>query len=200
MVRARISQLLLIASALAIAAGCTKPTTPNLPPPVPSSPAGDNTTIPVVPPPVTSDSGTRIEPVATPPTVAQPANVSPYDAMPLDEVNRAAVLKPVFFLYDSDQLDDAARQVLTENSQTLKKYARWVITVEGHCDERGSAEYNLALGDRRAQAARNYLVSLGVPTEQLRTVSYGKEFPFDPGHDESAWKTNRRAQFMVTAK
>jgi len=101
---------------------------------------------------------------------------------------------------DSDQLDDAARQTLAEDSQVLRKYASWVVTVEGHCDERGSAEYNLALGDRRAQAARNYLVSLGVAAERLRTVSYGNEFPFDPGHSEAAWAKNRRAQFMVTAK
>ena len=66
----------------------------------------------------------------------------------------------------------------------MKKYATWVVTIEGHSDERGTAEYNLALGERRALAARNYLVSLGIPADRLRTVSYGKEFPFDPGHDE----------------
>ena len=67
-------------------------------------------------------------------------------------------------------------------------------------DERGTAEYNLALGERRALAARNYLVSLGIPADRLRTVSYGKEFPFDPGHDEAAWSKNRRAHFVVTSK
>ena len=82
----------------------------------------------------------------------------------------------------------------------LKTYSTWVIAIEGHCDERGTAEYNLALGDRRALAARNYLLSLGVPAARIKTVSYGKEFPFDPGHAEASWKKNRRAQFMVTAK
>jgi peptidoglycan-associated lipoprotein len=82
----------------------------------------------------------------------------------------------------------------------LKKYGTWVITIEGHTDERGSAEYNLALGERRALAAKNYLISLGIGGDRLRTVSYGKEFPFDPGHDESAWAKNRRAQFMLTSK
>ena len=109
-------------------------------------------------------------------------------------------LKPVFFAYDSDELDDAARQILTANAEVLKTYPTWVVTIEGHCDERGTAEYNLALGDRRALAAKNYLVSLGIPADRLRTVSYGKEFPFDPGHDEAAWAKNRRAHFMLTVK
>jgi peptidoglycan-associated lipoprotein len=75
-----------------------------------------------------------------------------------------------------------------------------VLTIEGHCDERGTAEYNLALGERRAVAVKTYLVSLGIPQDRLRTVSYGKEFPFDPGHDEAAWSNNRRAHFVITAK
>ena len=82
----------------------------------------------------------------------------------------------------------------------MKKYATWVITIEGHADERGTAEYNLALGERRAVAARTYLVSLGIPSDRLRTVSYGKEFPFDPNHTETAWSKNRRAQFVVTSR
>ncbi len=76
----------------------------------------------------------------------------------------------------------------------------WEITIEGHCDERGTAEYNLALGERRALASRDYLVTLGIPGDRLRTVSYGKEFPFDPGRDEEAWQRNRRAHFVITAR
>jgi peptidoglycan-associated lipoprotein len=90
--------------------------------------------------------------------------------------------------------------VLQANAAILKKYPTWIITIEGHCDERGTAEYNLALGEKRALAAKTYLVSLGVPADRLRTVSYGKEFPVDPGHDESAWSKNRRAHFVVTSK
>ncbi len=82
----------------------------------------------------------------------------------------------------------------------MKKYKSWVITVEGHCDERGTAEYNLALGERRAVSARTYLVSLGIPADRIRVVSYGKEFPFDPGHTEEAWAKNRRDHFVVTQK
>jgi peptidoglycan-associated lipoprotein len=72
--------------------------------------------------------------------------------------------------------------------------------VEGHCDERGTVEYNLALGERRATASYNYLVSLGIPASRLKTISYGKEFPLDPGHTEGAWARNRRAHFEVTSK
>ena len=86
------------------------------------------------------------------------------------------------------------------DAEVLKTYPTWVVTIEGHCDERGTAEYNLALGDRRALAARNYLVTLGIAADRLRTVSYGKEFPFDPGHDETAWLKNRRAHFVLTSK
>ena len=90
--------------------------------------------------------------------------------------------------------------MLTENAEVLKANPRWIITIEGHCDERGTGEYNLALGDRRALAAKAYLLSLGIATDRLKTVSYGKEFPFDPGHDEDAWLQNRRAHFTLTAK
>jgi peptidoglycan-associated lipoprotein len=106
----------------------------------------------------------------------------------------------VFYALDSSDLDQAGQQVLNGNADVLRKYPSWVITIEGHCDERGTAEYNLALGERRALAAKTYLVSLGIPADRLRTVSYGKEFPFDPGHDEGAWSKNRRAHFVVTSK
>jgi peptidoglycan-associated lipoprotein len=117
-----------------------------------------------------------------------------------EAVNQHSPLKPIFFAYDSDALDDTARQALSDNAQVLKRYATWVVTIEGHCDERGTAEYNLALGERRALVAKTYLLSLGVGTDRLRTVSYGKEFPFDPGHAESSWTQNRRDQFMLTSK
>ena len=91
-------------------------------------------------------------------------------------------------------------RILQATAQVLKQQAAWQVTVEGHCDERGTAEYNLSLGERRALAAKTYLVSLGIAADRLRTVSYGKEFPFDPGHDEAAWGKNRRAHFVITAK
>jgi peptidoglycan-associated lipoprotein len=118
----------------------------------------------------------------------------------LDVINKNSPFQPVFYGLDSFEVDQVGQQALNTNAGILKKYPTWVITIEGHCDERGTAEYNLALGEKRALAAKTYLVSLGVPADRLRTVSYGKEFPFDPGHDESAWSKNRRAHFVVTSK
>jgi peptidoglycan-associated lipoprotein len=121
-------------------------------------------------------------------------------ARSLDELNRDSPLKPVFYELDSTELSQSAQQALQENADILRKYANWQITIEGHCDERGTPEYNLALGERRAITARDYLVSLGIPAARVKTVSYGKEFPFDPGHNDAAWAKNRRAHFVITAK
>jgi len=118
----------------------------------------------------------------------------------LDDLNRESPLEPVFFAFDSAEITPEAQAVLQRNADILKKYPTWAITIEGHCDERGTAEYNLALGERRALAASAYLVSLGIPASRLRTVSYGKEFPFDPGKTEEAYAKNRRAHFVITAK
>ncbi|HEV8393840.1 MAG TPA: peptidoglycan-associated lipoprotein Pal [Vicinamibacterales bacterium] len=118
----------------------------------------------------------------------------------LDELNRDSPLRPAFFVLDSSDLDEAGRSIVTGNVEVLKKYPQWVVTIEGHCDERGTAEYNLALGERRASAVKTYMVSLGIAPDRLRTVSYGKEFPFDQAHTEDAWSQNRRAHFVITAK
>jgi peptidoglycan-associated lipoprotein len=132
-----------------------------------------------------------------------PAEPLPGDSVAsrsLDDLNRDSPLQPVFFDYDSADVNDAGRTTLQANAGVLKKYPTWVVTLEGHCDERGTKEYNLALGERRAVAARTYLISLGLDANRLRTVSYGSEFPFDPGHDEPAWHKNRRVHFVITAK
>ena len=88
----------------------------------------------------------------------------------------------------------------TANAEVLKKNTTWAVTIEGHCDERGTAEYNLALGERRASAVKAYLASLGIAADRMKTVSYGKEFPFDTGHTEEAWGKNRRGHFVITSK
>ena len=167
-------------------------------PPPPPPPADDRLAPGAVPPAPPSPRGGQ-------PIVDNQLSVTPLadegvDARNLEELNRDSPLKPAFFPLDSSELDDAARGVVAANADTLKQNPRWVVTIEGHCDERGTAEYNLALGERRAVSARTYLVSLGIPADRIKTVSYGKEFPFDPGHDESAWSKNRRAHFVVTAK
>ncbi|HEY2908225.1 MAG TPA: peptidoglycan-associated lipoprotein Pal [Vicinamibacterales bacterium] len=186
----RYALFVLISAALAIA-GCHK----NKPP----------VTRPMPPPPAPNTQGAR--PPAPPEPVAEPTVVPPEPvrddaiaAASLDELNRNPLLKPVFFELDSSDVNAEGQSVLNADATVMKKYATWTVTVEGHCDERGSAEYNLALGERRAVAARAYLVSLGIAADRLRTVSYGKEFPFDPGHDEAAFAKNRRAHFVITAK
>jgi peptidoglycan-associated lipoprotein len=186
--------LTLALSGWLVACGGNKPPVPNAPPPpgpFPSagSDTGAATPRPPDPPPIPEDPGVRSEALL------------PLNDQPIEAINGPnSPLKPVFFRFDGDALDDQARQALEANAELLRTYSTWIITIEGHCDERGTAEYNLALGERRALSARNYLVSLGIPADRLRTVSYGKEFPFDPGHNETAWAANRRAHFMLTAK
>jgi len=160
-----------------------------------------------MPPPMASTSGNVPPPPPGPPQpVSEPIPVPPMPAedtigsKSLDDLNRDSPLRPLFFELDSSDVSSDGQQVLQANAAVLKKYSTMQITIEGHCDERGTAEYNLALGERRALAAKNYLVSLGIAADKVKTVSYGKEFPFDAGHDESAWSKNRRAHFVITAK
>jgi len=104
----------------------------------------------------------------------------------------------VFFDYDSSVLSPTATQTLDKQAAWLKQYPDVIVTVEGHADERGTREYNLALGDRRANAVKNYLVALQINPDRILTISYGEERPVDPGHNEAAWAKNRRAVTAVT--
>jgi len=161
---------------------------------------------PMPPPPPVSDPNTTGGPPPPPQPVMEPVVVPPMPAedkllaTDIDSLNRDSPLKPLFFALDQADVDAAGQQVLQANAAVLKKYPTMQITIEGHCDERGTAEYNLALGERRALAAKSYLVSLGISADKVKTVSYGKEFPFDAGHDDNAWRMNRRAHFVITAK
>jgi peptidoglycan-associated lipoprotein len=109
-------------------------------------------------------------------------------------------LKMVHFAFDSANLDQTARYVLKRNAEWLKSNPNKAVTLEGYCDERGSLEYNIALGQRRANAVYNYLRSLGVSEDRLSTVSYGEEYPIDPSHNQGAWAKNRRVQFSLDGK
>jgi peptidoglycan-associated lipoprotein len=202
--------LLTFAAALAVTASVA---CGGNPPPVahPAAPPPDNATgatssAPGGAPGSGRDAGTAPTSIAVPAPPPTPSMSSDaISADPLvnestDAINQHSPLQPIFFALDSDQLDDAARRSIEEDATVLKKYASWVITIEGHCDERGTAEYNLALGERRALAVKAYLQSLGLSADRFRTVSYGKEFPFDPGHLEASWAKNRRAHLMVTSK
>ena len=124
------------------------------------------------------------------------------EEIPTDLVtlNAKGYLKDVFFDTDSYDLPPEARDMLAENAAWLRSYPSISSRIEGHCDERNTREYNLALGERRANAVRDYLVFLGVSPERIQTISYGEERPFAVGHNESAWKLNRRTHFLITAR
>ena len=106
-------------------------------------------------------------------------------------------MQTVYFEYDSSTLTGSTRKGIEANAQKLKSDKTLSITIEGHCDERGSTQYNLALGERRANAVREYLVNLGISKSRLKTISYGEEKPAVVGNDESAWSKNRRAEFTA---
>jgi len=106
-------------------------------------------------------------------------------------------LKDIYFAFDSYELDDAARSQLQEDGTWLKEHAQARVEIEGHCDERGTVEYNLALGAKRARAAKDYLVALGISGDRLSTISYGEELPLCQEHDEECWQKNRRCHFVV---
>jgi peptidoglycan-associated lipoprotein len=180
----------------AVASCAKRPPVAQPPPPPVETAAAEPTAKPPAPVPTTAATApTRVDDRAIK-AVADDSVLS----KSIEQWNENSPLKPAFFALDSSDLDDAARAVVTANAEVLKQYPTLMITLEGHADERGTAEYNLALGERRAMAVQTYLVSLGVPANRLKTVSYGKEFPFDAGHDESAWSKNRRAHFVITGK
>jgi peptidoglycan-associated lipoprotein len=129
----------------------------------------------------------------------QPLGVEsqPLQSGPVADHQAVAGLERVYFAYNQFLLEDQARATLEQNAAYLRKNPGVKAVIEGHCDERGSDEYNLALGERRAMAARNYLVSLGIAAERLAIISYGEEQPLVAGGGEEAWAKNRRAEFKV---
>jgi peptidoglycan-associated lipoprotein len=143
---------------------------------------------PPTPPPAPAQAETPPTPPPTPPPPPPP---------PAPEPPKAMEFQPAFFDFDSYALRDDARTALDHDARTLRDNSGTSITIEGHCDERGTVEYNQALGEKRAQAARDYLVSAGIDGSRIQIISYGKERPFAEGHDESAWQQNRRAHFVT---
>ena len=120
-------------------------------------------------------------------------------ASAMDTMSAEAFIKQdVYFAYDSFTLSEEAKSVLNQKATWLSKHADVSTQIEGHCDERGTTAYNLALGERRANTVKEYLVALGVNARRLSTISYGEESPADPGHTEAAWARNRRAHFVIT--
>jgi peptidoglycan-associated lipoprotein len=116
------------------------------------------------------------------------------------EVLESSMLRDINFGFDRYDLTPTAREILTKNAEFIIKFPEAKIQIEGHCDERGTAEYNLALGERRSMSAKRYLISLGVPAHRLSSISYGEEMPLDPRSNEGAWAKNRRAHFVILSR
>jgi peptidoglycan-associated lipoprotein len=134
----------------------------------------------------------EVKPVAAPDTTGDAEKKLKAD-MDADK----ARLQAVYFDYDKSDIRPDQRDKVKTDAEILRKWSKWNATVEGHCDERGTAEYNMALGERRAKAAERALVSEGIDATRISTISYGKERAADPGHTESAWSKNRRAEVKV---
>jgi len=177
---------IILALAVAVSfAACGKKTPPPAPPP---------------PPPVAPEPPPPAPPPPKPEVKPQVDEYARLKAMASDEIDRLGLLQEVYFDLDKSDVREADRAALSKNADTLKKFDFLKVTIEGHCDERGTVDYNLALGERRARAAYDYLVSLGVPADRLRTVSYGKEIPVCSESSEDCWQRNRRAKLTVSGK
>ncbi len=189
MLARRFPALILSALVLLAIGACKKDAPEPPPPPPPPPPAAE-------PPPP--------EPVPPPPEPpVETGYVSPWSEDIVEaneEVHEKGLLGDVYFEFDKATLTDATRSQLGKNADFLKSQdgEDFVITIEGHCDERGTNDYNLALGDRRANSARDYLTSLGISGDRLRTISYGEERPQCEESNEDCWQLNRRAYFRVT--
>lgn len=126
--------------------------------------------------------------------------VAPAPTPSLEEAIKAFEDKDIYFDFDKYTLLEEAKATLAEKAEFLKAHSNMNIQIEGHCDERGTTEYNLALGERRAKAASDYISTLGIAKERISIISYGKEKPADPGHTEEAWAKNRRDHFVIVNK
>ena len=164
-----------------------QPAPPPPPPPVPTPP----------PPPPPPPPAPRPAP-APPPRVPTEAEV--FAGLTVAQLNSQHPLEDVFFEYDKSDLSDGARSSLQKNSTYMTKWRSIMISVEGHADERGTSEYNLALGERRASSVQDFLVSLGVPTARINIVSMGEEQPTCRDQTEACYSKNRRGAFVITAK
>lgn len=172
------------------AGACAKKTPAAAPPPPP--PAAPPPTTPAPPPP---------PPPAPPaPQPAPPSEEELFRSKTLDQLNAEKPLTDAFFFYDATDLNDASRTSLQKNVEWMKRWATTKVMVEGFADSRGTNEYNLALGERRADAVRDYLVSLGLTADRVTIVSKGEEQPFCSDENEACWQQNRRGHFIITAK
>ena len=190
--RVRLVPAIVLSAVLAIAvAGCHK----KVPAPAPAPPPPPPATAPPTPPP----------PPAPPPPAPAPAprplsEEEIFARKSVDQLNAEKPMDDVFFDLDKSSMRDDAKPALQKDADWLKKWPSVVVMLEGHCDSRGSSEYNLGLGNRRATAVKTYLVNLGVAADRVTVVSKGKEQPFCNEQNEGCWQQNRRGHFVITAK
>jgi len=188
----RLASVLGLSLVLAVAAaGCHK----KVPPPAPAAPPPPPPAAPVTPPPPP-----RPPAPAPPPPARTLTEEEIFAAKTVDQLNAERPLDDVYFDLDKSDIRDDAKPRLQKDADWMKKWTSTQVSVEGHCDSRGSAEYNLALGSRRANAVKEYLTNLGVPAGRLTVVSKGKEQPVCSENGESCWQQNRRGHFVITAK
>ena len=186
----RTSTLIILTLVLGIvASGCHK----KIPPPAPAPPPPAAAPAPPPPPP----------PPPPPKPAPAPAPLTEdeiFARKTVDQLNNEHPLGDAYFDFDKSDIRDDAKASLQKDADWLKRWTSTKVTVEGHCDSRGTAEYNLGLGSRRATAVKDYLASLGVPADRLTTVSKGKEQPVCTEENEDCWQKNRRGHFVITAK
>lgn len=183
--------IVLLIGFTALAAGCKdKPIETEPPPPEPTFEEPADSKPPITTEPVDETAGFGRDEVSE----------DDITDKSLQELNDAGHLKDVNFDFDKHEIRADAAEVLAQNAAWLKKYPSVKVLVEGHCDERGTEEYNLALGERRSAAVKSYLVNMGIAADRMQTISFGEELPRDTGHNESAWAKNRRAQFKIIAR
>jgi len=189
-VRQPLSAFVLVCTIAVTAAACHKKVAPPAPAPPPPPPAAPATPPPPPPPPA-----------PTPAPAPQPLTEEQIFAQKsLEQLNAERPLADVFFDLDRADIREDGRPPLQRNADWMKRWTSTTVSVEGHCDSRGSAEYNLALGNRRANAVKEYMVSLGVQAGRITTISKGKEQPFCTEENETCWQQNRRGHFVITAK
>ena len=187
----RTSTALAFASALILVAGLAACGPKDTPAPAPIvEPEPEPAPAETVPPTPAPDTSTDEKPALLEGELADIAR----------RIKAQGLLGDVYFDFDKFDLRPDARERLQKNADFMQEFSTLEFGLEGHCDERGTNEYNLALGERRANAAKDYLVSLGVGSSRLRTISYGEEKPFCMGHDESCWQANRRGHFVLTGR
>ncbi len=187
----RVNQKLAVLAVLAMVGTACKKDTPYVPVPAPRT-----TPTPVVVP-------ANPTPAPTPNDMTPLPPMSEYNTLvgtPIDELDRMGLLGDVYFDYDQADLREADRSALVRNGERMKELDFLVVTIEGHADERGTIEYNLALSDRRARVAYDYLVSIGIAPSRIKAVAYGKEIPVCTDSNEDCWQRNRRAHFAITGK